>query len=90
MITKRNWSRRVDLAFFFKRGVQLLKGRVSMFFFCFFFMGVTTKVYVGLQKMQFRHPNLDILVSPRHRFYCMWLNWWMPPEIFKILISQGA
>ena len=21
--------------------------------------------------MQFRHPNLDILVSPRHRFYCI-------------------
>ena len=20
--------------------------------------------------MQFRHPNFDILVSPRHRFYC--------------------
>ena len=28
------------------------------------------KVYFGSQKMQFRHPNLDILVSPRHRFYC--------------------
>ena len=29
------------------------------------------KVYFGSQKMQFRHPNLDILVSPRHRFYCI-------------------
>ena len=28
------------------------------------------KVYFGSQKMQFRHPNFDILVSPRHRFYC--------------------
>ena len=26
---------------------------------------------LGAQKMQFRHPNLDILVSPRHRFYCI-------------------
>ena len=30
------------------------------------------KVYFGSQKMQFRHPNLEILVSPRHRFYCIW------------------
>ena len=29
------------------------------------------KVYFGSQKMRFRHPNLDILVSPRHRFYCI-------------------
>ena len=33
------------------------------------------KVYFGSQKMQFRHPNLDILVSPRHRFYCMHFVW---------------
>ena len=32
------------------------------------------KVYFGSQKMQFRHPNLDILVSPRHRFYCKLKN----------------
>ena len=33
------------------------------------------KVYFGSQKMWFRHSNLDILVSPRHRFYCIDILW---------------
>ena len=35
MITKHNWPRRVDLAFFLKRGVQLLKGGGVYDFFVF-------------------------------------------------------
>ena len=57
MITKRNWSRRVDLAFF-KKGGTITEGG---FYDFLFLMGVT-----------------------------MWLNWWIPPEIFKILIENGA
>ena len=46
------------------------------------------KVYFGSQKMQFRHPNLDILVSPRHRFYCIGnIDWYEVPPVIFVLVT---
>ena len=47
------------------------------------------KVYFGSQKMQFRHPNLDILVSPCHRFYCTVYLVYQYVLLFSVVFLYG-